>query len=272
MINPEGLLIFERMNQVALVTGAASGLGYEFCRLLASDGYGLILIDRNEADLREASAKFRKDHGIFTEIYPVDLSVPGVVEQLWEKISEKRIDILINNAGFGLYGFFTGTDWKMEQDMLRLHVMTVTHLTKLVLGKMMEQGTGRILNVSSLAAFQPGPLMAIYYASKAYILSFSEALANELKGTGITVTVLAPGWFRTNFQKTTAENSHVEESRAKWHTATAAKVAQKGYRAMMRGRVYVIPGIPNKLMSMAPRVLPRRTMTAIIRRIQEQLR
>ncbi len=260
------------MKNVALVTGAASGLGLEFARLLAQDGYHLILADADrEAMLREGEV-LRAEFGITADLHVLDLSAVGAAGRLWKEISGERIDILINNAGFGLYGFFADTDWELEQSMLRLHVMTVTHLTKLVLEKMVEQGSGRILNVSSLAAFQPGPLMSVYYASKAYILSFSEALANELKGSGVTVTVLAPGWFRTNFQKTTAENSGVEESRAKLHTATAGKVALKGYRAMMRGRVFVVPGIANKLMSMVPRVLPRRAMTAVIRRIQERLR
>lgn len=260
------------MGNTALVTGAASGLGSEFARLLARDGYRLILVDSDREGLEKAGEDLLKEFGVSAGIHVINLAAVDAAGQLWEKISGKRIDILINNAGFGLYGFFYETDWKLEKSMLNLHVITLTGLTKLVLEGMIKQGSGRILNVSSLAAFQPGPLMSVYYASKAYILSFSEALANELKGTGISVTVLAPGWFRTNFQKTTAKYSNVEESRSKWHTATAEKVALKGYRAMMKGEVFVVPGMANKLMSMAPRVLPRRTMTAIIRRIQERLR
>lgn len=260
------------MEQTAVVTGAASGLGCEFARLLARDGYRLILVDADRKGLEKAGEDLMKEFGVSAGLHVINLATAEAAALLWESISETRIDILINNAGFGLYGFFAETDWQLEKSMLNLHVMTLTGLTKLVLEGMIKQGSGRILNVSSLAAFQPGPLMSVYYASKAYILSFSEALANELKGTGVTVTVLAPGWFRTNFQKTTAKYSNVEESQSKWHTATAGNVAQKGYRAMMKGRVVIVPGMANKLMSMAPRVLPRRSMTAIIRRIQEQLR
>lgn len=262
------------MDRLALVTGAASGLGLEFSRLLASDGYNLILVDRDHEGLTSVrnTLEGRNDTAVAVETYEIDLGKAGAAEKVWGHIGERKLDVLINNAGFGLYGFFTETEWSYEDTMLHLHVLTVTRLTKLVLQRMIGQGTGRIMNVSSLAAFQPGPLMSVYYASKAYILSLSEALANETRGTGVTVTVLAPGWFKTNFQKTTARNSRVEESQAKLHTATAEKVAIKAYRAMMRGKSLVIPGFKNRLMSLAPRMLPRRLMTSIIRKIQERLR
>ncbi len=259
------------MVKTAMITGAASGLGFEISRLLAADSHALILVDRDEGGLEDARSGLREEYDVPVTAIQCDLAVTGAVERLWAEVKDNRFDVLVNNAGFGLYGFFSETPWKKEEEMLQLHIMTVTRLTKLVLGNMKERGSGRILNVSSLAAFQPGPLMSIYYASKAYILSFSEALANELHGTGITVTVVAPGWFRTNFQKTTASNSNVEESRARLHTATPGKVASAAYQAMKRGQVLVIPGPANRLMSMAPRVLPRRTMTRIIRRIQESL-
>jgi hypothetical protein len=230
------------------------------------------MVDYNRHELSKARQEIEEQFGVATEAHVLDLGIPGAAEKLWSALGHRHYDVLVNNAGFGLYGLFAETDWSKEESMLHLHVLTLTRLTKLVLPEMLKQGRGRILNVSSLAAFQPGPLMSIYYASKAYILSFSEALANELQGTGVTVTVLAPGWFRTNFQKTTAINSNVEESRARLHTATASKVARKGYRAMMQGKVYVIPGLANKLMATAPRIIPRKTMTTIIRRIQERLR
>jgi len=260
------------MNKTAMITGAASGLGFELARLLAADSYQLILVDRDDPGLERARSDLEKEFDVPVITRQSDLALPGAVDKIWDELKDNRFDVLVNNAGFGLYGFFSETPWEKEEEMLHLHIMTVTRLTKLVLGRMREQGSGRILNVSSLAAFQPGPLMSIYYASKAYILSFSEALANELQGTGITVTVLAPGWFRTNFQKTTARNSNVEESQARLHTATPEMVAIAAYQAMKRGKVLVIPGSANRLMSVAPRVLPRRTMTRIIRRIQEKLR
>ncbi len=255
-----------------MVTGAASGLGLELARLLAADGYRLCLVDYNRDALLKAQRDLEGSFGITAEVHVMDLGTAGAADRLWNELSNRQFDVLVNNAGFGLYGFFTETDWEKEESMLHLHILALTRLTKLVLTGMQKRGSGRILNVSSLAAFQPGPLMSVYYASKAYILSFSEALSNEVKGTGVTVTVLAPGWFRTNFQKTTARYSRVEESSAKLHTSTAASVARKGYRAMMKGKVYVIPGLANKLMATAPRVIPRRTMTSIIRWIQERLR
>ena len=260
------------MNKLALVTGAASGLGLEFSRLLAADSHDLILVDLYSEGLEGVRHDLESTFGISVEIQVADLGKPGAAEAIWAHIWEREIDVLINNAGFGLYGFFAETEWQLEETMLHLHVLTLTRLTKLVLKNMLDNGSGRIMNVSSLAAFQPGPLMSVYYASKAYILSFSEAIANEVKGTGVTVTVLAPGWFKTNFQKTTALNSNVEESQAKLHTDTAGKVARKAYNAMMAGKTVVVPGFNNRLMSLAPRFIPRNSMTSIIRKIQERLR
>ncbi len=260
------------MNKLAVVTGAASGLGVEFSRLLAADSYDLILADIDQDGLDKVRQDLENSYGIDVEAHVVDLGKAGAADVIWSHIGKRKIDVLINNAGFGLYGFFADTPWSTEETMLHLHVLTLTHITKLVVKEMLEAGSGRIMNVSSLAAFQPGPLMSVYYASKAYILSFSEALANETKGTGVTVTVLTPGWFKTNFQKTTALNSNVEESKAKLHTATAEKVAIKAYKAMKNGKTLVVPGFNNKLMSLAPRFLPRKTITSIIRKIQERLR
>jgi short-subunit dehydrogenase len=260
------------MKPLALVTGAASGLGLEFARLLAADLYDLVMVDSDREGLHRVKDELEQEFGISVETHMMDLGQEGAALAVWSVIGQRRIDVLINNAGFGLYGLFSETHWQKEESMLYLHVMTVTHLTKLVLRQMLDRGAGRILNVSSLAAFQPGPLMSVYYASKAYILSLSGALANEVKGTGVTVTVLAPGWFRTNFQKTIATISGVEESKARLHTATAGKVARKGYNAMMKGKAYVIPGFVNKLMAFVPRILPRRTSTNIVRFIQDRIR
>jgi hypothetical protein len=256
----------------AWITGAASGLGLELAVLLAADGFSLVLADRDRQGLEKVKERLEEEHGIPVDIRALDLSEQDSALKLYRSLDGKEVDILINNAGFGLYGFFSETPWELEEQMLRLHVMTVTHLTKLVVSDMISKGAGRVLNVSSLAAFQPGPLMSVYYASKGYILSFTEALANETKGTGVTVSVLLPGWFRTNFQKTTAKNSSVKESQARLHTVTAEKVARRAYLGMMQGKTVIIPGWSNKLMALAPRILPRKAMTSIIRRIQERLR
>jgi uncharacterized protein len=258
--------------KVALVTGAASGLGFEFSLILAGDSFDLVLVDRDVDGLEKAKDELEKRHGIRVDTLVEDMGTAGAALSIYQKLENRDIDILVNNAGFGMYGFFSDTDWKMEESMIHLHVLTLTHLTKLVLGDMIRRKSGRILNVSSMAAFQPGPLMSVYYATKAYILSFSEALANEVKGTGVSVTVLAPGWFRTNFQKTIAVRSGVPESTAKLHTVTVEIVARRAYRAMLRGRTLVVPGFNNKIISELYRVLPRKTQTFAVRMIQERLR
>ena len=187
-------------------------------------------------------------------------------------MSEHEIDILINSAGFGLFGFFAETDWSQEECMLHLHVLNLSRLTKLVVQKMILRGSGRIMNVSSLAAFQPGPLMNIYYASKAYIHFFSEALANEVKGSGVTVTVLLPGLFNTNFASTAARYSGSPEKKEKIVTTTVEQVARIALKGMMKGRIRIIPGFSNKLLALAPRFLPRNLVLSGLRRIQEGIR
>ncbi len=178
--------------------------------------------------------------------------------------------MLINNAGFGLFGTFVETDWQREAAMLNLHIMTTTHLTKLILKGMVERGAGKILNMSSLAAFQPGPLMAIYYASKAYILSFSEAIANELKGTGVTVTVLCPGQTKTSFQEVVSEKT--SENKINFNMGCPKEVAAYGYKAMNKGKVVVVPGSINKFLSKLPRIMPRNAAANIVRKIQQKNR
>ncbi|MGD9931109.1 MAG: SDR family NAD(P)-dependent oxidoreductase [Mangrovibacterium sp.] len=178
------------MAKTGLVTGAASGLGFEFSNLLAQDSFDLVLVDVDEQKLLATKQKIRDIYPVHVETIICDLCQPGCVVAIYEQLEGRNIDILINNAGFGLYGFFSKTEWELEESMIYLHILTLTHLTKLILKDMINVNNGKILNVSSVAAFQPGPLMAVYYATKAYILSFSEALSNEVKGTGVSVTVL----------------------------------------------------------------------------------
>ena len=168
-------------------------MGYELALLLAKDSYNLILIDIDTINLDVAKQSILESYSVDVKLIIKDLSEENVAEVIFEEIKDTPIDVLINNAGFGLFGTFSDTDWKRELEMLQVHIITTTHLTKLVLDGMIKQKSGKILNMSSLAAFQPGPLMSIYYASKGYMLSFSEAIANELKGTGVTVTALCPG-------------------------------------------------------------------------------
>ena len=256
------------MAKTALITGAASGLGYELSLLLANDGYNLILIDIDNDNLLSAKFEIEKSFASKVSILKKDLSKPNVAIEIMDEISTTTIDVLVNNAGFGLFGTFTNTEWERELDMLHLHILTTTHLTKLVLEGMVKRRSGKILNMSSLAAFQPGPLMSIYYASKAYLLSFSEAIANELKGTGVTVTALCPGPTKTEFQKVVSNNT--SENKISFNMACPSKVAQYGYSAMKKGRTVAIPGVINKFLSTIHRFVSRGMATRIVRNIQEK--
>lgn len=256
--------------KTALVTGGASGLGYEFAVLLAKDSYHLILIDIDSSTLNETKKELESHYPIQVTTLTKDLSIQNISEEIVEEIKETPIDVLINNAGFGLFGTFAETDWHREAAMLNLHIITTTHLTKLLLKGMVQRGSGKILNMSSLAAFQPGPLMAIYYASKAYILSFSEAIANELKGTGVSVTVLCPGQTKTSFQEVVSQET--SENKISFNIASPKDVAAYGYKEMNKGKIVVVPGIINKFLSKLPRIMPRNTAANIVRKIQEKNR
>lgn len=258
------------MSKTALITGGASGLGYELAFLLAKDGYNLVLIDIDAEKLQEVKQGIETDFAVNVQIYAKDLSVVNISEEIMLELKGLPIDVLVNNAGFGLFGSFWETDWEREKQMLHLHVITTTHLTKLVLKDMIQRGSGKILNLSSLAAFQPGPLMSLYYATKGYILSFSEAIANELKGTGVTVTALCPGPTKTSFQKVVSNAS--SENKITFNMANAKEVAAYGYKAMKKGKVYAIPGKFNKLLATLPRFIPRNTAATIVKRIQEKNR
>ena len=256
----------------ALVTGASSGIGRELAILLARDGHDLVLVARDEARLEALARELSDTHGARSTVLARDLSRPdgpaGVLDEL--RRAAIQVDVLVNNAGIGVWGFFAETDLAHELEMVRLNVIAVTVLAKGVLPGMLARRSGRILNVASTAAFQPGPLMAVYYGTKAYVLSFSEAIANETAGTGVTVTAFCPGPTITEFQKKTGmEQTRLFRSRLVQDARTAAEA---GYRGMMRGRRVVVPGIANKLLAQGVRLAPRRVLTAITRRIQETRR
>jgi short-subunit dehydrogenase len=257
-------------NKTALVTGAGSGLGLEFSKLLAKDNYNLVLVDVDKRALEEVKNSIKKKHNTKVEVLMKDLSRANASQEIFEFVNGRSLDVLINNAGFGLFGPFAQTNWHRESDMLHLHIMTTTQMTKLFLKGMLQRGSGHILNVSSLAAFEPGPLMSIYYASKAYILSFSEAIANELKGSGVSVTALCPGPTKTRFQEVVANSS--SKNRIQMNMASSKKVAKIGYKAMMAGKEIVIPGLLNKVIAFLPRLMPRNKVTSIVRKIQEKNR
>lgn len=256
--------------KTALVTGAAAGLGFELALLLAQDKFHLILVDIDAEKLQQTKDTILKYHKVNISLIVKDLSLVNIAQEIYDDIGDTTIDVIINNAGFGMFGPFYDTDWERESKMLNLHILTTTHLIKLILPGMVERGSGKILNVSSLAAFQPGPLMSLYYASKAYLLSFSQAISNELKGTGVSVTALCPGPTKTSFQEVVSEGCN--ENKIGFNMACPKEVAAYGYKAMMKGRVVAIPGMFNKFLSNLPRVLTRNRTTKIVRKIQSKNR
>jgi uncharacterized protein len=255
------------LKQTALITGASSGIGWDLAHLFAADGHDLILVARSEGKLRELAREFEAKHKISARVIPADLERPEAPRELFASV-HTPVDVLVNNAGFGLAGPFAGNDLDRELAMIQVNITALTHLTKLFLKPMLERGHGRILNVASTAAFQPGPLMAVYYASKAYVLSFSEAIAEELDGTGVTVTALCPGPTATGFQATAAMTNTRLLSVMK--PKSSAQVARIGYNAMKRGKRVVVTGVLNKVLAQSVRVSPRALTTKIAKRLQEK--
>ena len=205
------------MSKTALITGASGGIGYELAWLFGRDGFDCILVARSHDKLSALAARLESEFRVKTLVLPKDLSKPAAVDEIYEEVgaASMEVDVLVNNAGFPVFGLFTETNLETELEMLQVNITALTTLTKLFLKGMTERRYGRILNLASTAAFEPGPLMAVYYASKAYVLSFSEALANELRGSGVTVTALAPGPTRTGFQKRAGLEREVSDERGR---------------------------------------------------------
>jgi short-subunit dehydrogenase len=251
----------------ALITGASSGIGYELAKVLAREGHDLALVARS-GDLLEALAEtLRADYGVRAEVLVADLAEPGAPDEVCERLEAAgfRTDVLVNNAGFGSMGPFWEADAGSQLDMVQVNVTALVHLTRLILPGMVERSAGRIMNVASTAAFQPGPLMAVYFASKAFVLSFTEALDEELRGTGVSVTALCPGPVPTGFQKRAGMSKAPIGGRMV--TGDAAEVARIGYQGMMKGRRIVIPGRINRVGSFLPRLLPRAVAPRIVIRM-----
>jgi short-subunit dehydrogenase len=238
--------------KTALITGATSGLGYEFVKLFASDGYDLVLVARNNRKLTEIKNTFSQ---VKITLIEKDLSIEGAAKEVFEEVERHgiSIDILVNNAGFGLKGTFDKLDIQKQLNMIQLNTATLTELTYYFLQKMKQRNSGRILNVASTAAFQPGPLMAVYFATKAYVLSFSEALMEELSGTSVTVTALCPGATKTNFGAV----ANVENSKMFSQAMSAEVVAKQGYTALMKGKRVFVPGGVNKAGVLGTKFMPR---------------
>lgn len=256
----------ERKN--ALVTGASSGIGLELARIFAREGYNLVLVARDADRLRRLASELEKSHGTRSLILATDLAEAGSAAYVLDQTSRAQlvVDVLVNNAGFGQYGLFADNDLEECLRQIQLNVTTLTHLTRLYLPGMIGRTSGRILNVASTAAFQPGPLMAVYFATKAYVLNFSEALANELEGTGVTVTCLCPGATATEFHERAKATG---QRLLKMGSMDARTVAEDGYRALIEGKPVVISGFKNWLVAQSVRFAPRRLVTWIARKAQE---
>jgi short-subunit dehydrogenase len=256
-------------NKTALVTGASGGIGYEFARVLARNGYNLVLTARNEKSLHEAAERFAGEHGVTVLVIPCDLAEDTAPRFLFDEIQKKNmtIDVLINNAGFGDFGPFHTTQWDKTHAMIEVNIKALTELTRLFLPDMVTRKHGRIVNVASTAAFQAGPLMSVYYATKAYVLSFSEAIAYELKDTGVTITALCPGPTESGFlAAANLKSSGLFKGKK---LPSSREVAEYGYEAMIKGKVVAVHGILNRFASFLVQLAPRALATRIVYQIQK---
>jgi short-subunit dehydrogenase len=247
------------MKKFALITGSSSGIGAEFAKEFAAHGFDLVLIARNTKRLQALSSKLQSQYKINARIITKDLSDPQSAEQIFRQLQEEKVhvDILVNNAGFNVYGEFVHTDLEKEIQMIEVMVSTTTRLSKLFIKEMVASGKGKVLNVCSTGSFTPGPLDAVYQASKAFLLSFSEALQEELRGTGVTVTALCPGATKTEF----ARRANMEEVRLfNGFAMSAASVAKIGYKATIKGKRCQIPGLFNNLLVLSSRFSPKFTL------------
>ena len=259
-----------RERPLALVTGASGGIGAEIARVLAGKGHDLVLVARSVERLAALTEELSRAHGIQARALAADLAQGEEPDRLARSIASEgsEVDVLVNNAGFGLHGPFVRTDGARELEMIQLNVVALTRLTKLLLPGMVARGRGRVLNVASTAGFAPGPFMAVYYATKAFVVSLSEALAEEVRGTGVTVTALCPGATLTAF----AGAAGMEDSALfrRGVVMGARTVARAGVEGMLAGRTLVVPGLANKALLASIRVTPRSLVRRITRRMQDQ--
>ncbi len=255
---------------VAVITGASTGIGLELARLCARDGYDLALVARSESKLEAVAAEIRAKMKQNVLVISKDLTTPGAAREVFETVNAAAlpVEILINNAGFGLLGHFWELDVDQQMQMVQLNVAALTELSRLFLPQLVSQRRGRIMNLASTAAFQPGPLMAVYYASKAYVVSFSEAINNEARDFGVTVTCLCPGPTQTEFHHRAGLSGKIFEGSL---SMSAKQVAKQGYAAMKSGKPLVITGRLNAAMAFLTRFAPLHFTAAMARRFQEQI-
>lgn len=257
------------MNTV-LITGASQGIGFAIAKLFAKDNYSLILVARDKENLKKAADGLRSEFNCTVETIAIDLSRYDAANEIVNQLKNEKtdVDILVNNAGFGTYGEFVHANLENQRAQIQVNIMTLTLLTRLLLEPMVKRGHGKILNVASTAAFLPGPLMAVYYATKAYVLSFTQALSEELKGTGVTVTVLCPGPTKTGFSQRAGISSTrlFDKSR---NIMKAQDVALAGYKGLMSGKRMVIPGLFNRIGVTAVGFVPKVITLKVMKYLQK---
>jgi uncharacterized protein len=256
------------MNKYALITGASGGIGYELAKIAASQKYNLILIARSANKLEQIKNEFQIQHQVEVINFVADLTNQKKIDEIINELQNKNIipEILINNAGFGLYGKFEQTNWATEENMIQLNILSLVHFTKKLLPLMLKTGKGYIMNVASVAAFMPGPYMSVYYATKAFVLSFSQALNSELKGSGISVTAFCPGPTQTGFEEAAALTESKLFKRMPIASAKAASIY--GFNAMKKRKAVAIHGFMNKMMILQLPFFPRNLVTWMVKKIQ----
>ena len=258
------------MKNTALITGASNGIGLELAKIHASKGGDLVLVARNKSKLDEIKTELEMQFKVSVYTIGKDLSLSNAALEIYNETNKEniQIDYLINNAGFGDFGMFIETDWDKELQMINLNITTLTHFTKLYLQDMVKRRSGKIMNVASTAAFQSGPTMAVYCATKAYVLSFTEAVSNEVSDKGITTTALCPGATETGFQAAGGlEESELFKGKK---LPTAKEVANYGYTSMIKGKTVAIHGIMNYIMSNSIRFLPRAMVLKVSRKLLDK--
>lgn len=244
------------MAGTALITGASSGIGRELAQVFARHGHDLVIVARRKELLEELAQRCRAQHGVQVECVALDLTAPGAAQTLFDQAGS-RVEVLVNNAGVAETGAFAEIPLAAHERLVQLNVAVLTSLTRLFVGPMLARGRGRILNVASVASFQPVPSLASYAASKAFVLALSEALHEELRGSGVHVTALCPGLTRTELVDRAQEQSSAGDLLPEFLVGDAASVAREGYDACMAGRAVVAPGLPNALGTALVRMYPR---------------
>ncbi|MBI5215308.1 MAG: SDR family oxidoreductase [Ignavibacteriae bacterium] len=260
----------ESLKGTALITGASSGIGLELAKVFARNGHNLVLVARDEQRLTLVAEELKAIHDITCQVISYDLSLPTSAGDLYRVLQAKEItvEVLVNNAGFGTWGKFWELDEEKEKSEMNLNMVNLALLTKYVLREMIARGEGKIMNVASVAAFLPGPKMSVYYATKAFVRSFSEALSEEVKGTGITVSTLCPGPTETEFQHHAGmANMHLLKS---VFMMNANSVAESAYAGMIEGKRIIIPGVLNKLLVFCIRFLPQKILLAIVHSLHKR--